>query len=138
MEHKLIAESFMIKLDVQVFESDISYPINTSIKIYVESEGFSAATTIDIDIKELSRFAIDLRNLYDSLKGSAMLREPYGSDIYLEFSGEDDGGIKVRGHLRNLSKNGILQELNFANEFDQSYLNDFQEKLSASYHKYLK
>ena len=93
MELKLISEGFIIKLDIHVFESDISYPVNTSLKIFVESNGFSAATTMDIDIKELSGFARDLRKLYDSLKGSARLQEPYGSDSYLEFSGEGDGRI---------------------------------------------
>ena len=130
MEHKLIAESFIIKLDIHVFESDISYPVNTSLKIFVESEGFSAATTMDIDIKYLAGFALDLRKLYYSLKGSVRLQEPYGSHNYFEFLGEGGGRIKVRGHLKNLSKNGFLQELKFTNEFDQTYLKDFQEELN--------
>ncbi len=137
MEHKLMAESFMIKLDIHVFESDISYPENTSLKLSVKSNGFSAKTTMDIDIKELTRFAIDLKALYNSLKGSAKLQEPYGTHNYFEFSGKGDGYIIVKGSLRNSNRNGCIQELNFTNKFDQTYLITFQEELNISCQKYL-
>ena len=48
----LESESFSLSLDFQVFESDISYPSNTILTISVSSAGFSASTTMDIDIKE--------------------------------------------------------------------------------------
>ncbi|MGM9972913.1 MAG: hypothetical protein ACI33K_02585 [Clostridiaceae bacterium] len=138
MEHKLIAESFIIKLDIYVFESDISYPVNTSLKIFVESNGFSAATNMDIDIKDLAGFAIGLRKLYYSLKGSARLQEPYGSHNYFEFLGIEKEYINVNGSLKSCSESGFIQELNFSNKINQSYLKDFQEKLSASYQEYLR
>ena len=47
----LEAENFNLSLDFQVFESDIAYPSNTILSICVSSSGFSASTTMDIDIK---------------------------------------------------------------------------------------
>lgn len=137
MDHNLITENFMIKLETQVFEGDISYPENTSLKISVKSNGFSAMTTMDIDIKELAQFAIDLKALYNSLKGSAKLQEPYGSHNYFEFLSKGDGYIIVKGSLRNSSRNGCIQELNFTNKFDQTYLKTFQEEINISCQKYL-
>ena len=72
MNDKLLLESeqFALSLDFQVFESDIEYPLNTILSVCVSSSGFSATTTMDIDIKAACNFCNELENVYNTLKGS--------------------------------------------------------------------
>ncbi|MBE5742700.1 MAG: hypothetical protein E7360_05245 [Clostridiales bacterium] len=49
-------ENFKLTLDFHVFKSDIEYPINTTICVYVVSAGFSASTIMEVDIKEVVNF----------------------------------------------------------------------------------
>lgn len=51
MEHILKADNFEISMDLKIFESDISYPTNTIMKVSVQSDDFSTSTSMDIDIK---------------------------------------------------------------------------------------
>ena len=56
MEYKLTAEAFSLVLNMVVFESDMQYPANTILKVTVESDGFRACSTMDIDIREFKIF----------------------------------------------------------------------------------
>ena len=134
----LESESFSLSLDFQVFESDISYPSNTILTVSVSSAGFSASTTMDIDIKDIPTFCNELQNLYDSLKGEAKIQEPYGNQQYILFSGDKKGYILVSGMLNSNGANGFWQELKFENCIDQTFLPKFLRKMAAFSNQYIK
>ncbi len=134
----LESESFSLLLDFQVFESDISYPSNTILTVSVSSVGFSASTTMDIDIKDIPTFCNELQNLYDSLKGEAKIQEPYGNQQCILFSGDKKGHILVSGMLNSNCANGFWQELKFENCIDQTFLPKFLRKMTAFSNQYIK
>ncbi len=134
----LESESFRLSLDFQVFESDISYPSNTILSVSVASDGFLASAKMEIDIKSLPIFFHELQNVYDSLSGEAKIREPYGNDQYIAFSGDKKGHILVSGTLSSHGANGFWQELKFENRIDQTFLPPFLQKLQAFSNQYVK
>ena len=134
----LESESFSLSLDFEVFESDISYPSNTILTVSVSSAGFSASTTMDIDIKDMPNFCNDLQKVYDTLNGKAKIQEPYGNQQYILFSGDKIGYILVFGMLNSNGVNGFWQELKFENCIDQTFFPQFLKKLSAFSNQYRK
>ena len=134
----LESENFMLSLAFQVFESDISYPSNTILSVSVSSAGFSASTTMDIDIKDVPKFCNELQNIYGSLKGDAKIQEPFGSKQYIAFSGDGKGHILVSGTLHSNGANGLWQELKFENCIDQTFMPQFLKKLTALANNYAK
>ena len=125
----LETEQFTLSLDFQVFESDIAYPSNTILSIGVSSSGFSASTTMDIDIKTVCGFCNELESVYNTLKGSAKIQEAYGNQ-YILFSGDGLGHITVSGLLGSNGANGFWQELKFENCIDQTYFPSFLKGLT--------
>ena len=125
----LESEQFSLSLDFQVFESDIEYPSNTILSVCVSSSGFSAATTMDIDIKAVRDFCNELENIYNTLKGSTKIQEAYGKQCIL-FSGDGLGHIMVSGFLDSQGANGFWQELKFENCIDQTYFPSFLKGLA--------
>lgn len=136
-KHELIAENFTFECEIEIFESDILLPTNSTLYVKVNSDDFIASTTLDIDIKMFSSFANDLLSVYNSLKGSAIIKEAY-SNNFIEFTAKSNGHIYVKGKLNNLCRNGYTQELSFENEFDQTYLKKFANDIYAECKKYLK
>ena len=135
--HKLDTDQFQLEFQTKLFESDMAYPVNTTLTVNVRSFDFSATTTMDMDIRKLADFAKSLLELYQTLSGRAQLEEPYGKHSYIEFSGKTDGHIKVKGKLYSDHPYGSSQELYFENEFDQTYLRDFANGLFRHYKEYL-
>ena len=131
MNDKFILESeqFSLSLDFQVFESDIKYPSNTILSVCVSSSGFSAATTMDIDIKAVYNFCNELENVYNTLKGSTKIQEAYGKQCIL-FSGDGLGHIMISDFLDSQGTNGFWQELKFENCIDQTYFPSFLKMLT--------
>ena len=136
MKHILKTDNFEMSMDLEIFESDISYPTNTIMKAAVQSDEFSASTSMDIDIKEFAQFVFDLVNIYETLSGEAIIEEPYGVKMYISFSGNGRGHISVKGYLHS-SNNGYEQQMEFENDIDQTYLRKFCYELNNSYEKYL-
>ena len=56
MEYPLHTENFLLTIKPKVFEADIDLPSNTVLEVAIQSDGFSAHTTMDIDIKEFAKF----------------------------------------------------------------------------------
>ena len=125
----LESEQFSLSLDLQVFEPDIEYPSNTILSVCVSSSGFSASTTMDIDIKAFCNFCNELEIVYNTLKGSAKIQEAYGNQ-YILFSGDRLGHIMISGFLDSQGANGFLQELKFKNCIDQTYFPSFLKRLT--------
>jgi hypothetical protein len=134
-EHLLKTENFRLSISLKIFEDDINSSSNTIMTVSVTSDGFSATTNMDIDIKEFCKFAKELKKVYDSLNGSATIKEPYGHQKFITFSADKAGYITVKGFLCDDLKNN---ELRFENSFDQTYLKPFSRQLCSAYSKYIK
>lgn len=128
MDITLDAGHFSLTLNPEIYFSDIEYPENTILHIHLYSNGFSAITTMDIDFKECKVFISEINNLYNTLKGSTSITEPYGSQK-ITFSADKTGHIDVFGNLTSMT-NGYSHSLEFENSFDQTYLKDFVYELN--------
>ncbi len=122
--YKLVTKNFMLKIELKIYKKDIEEPVNSILNIKVDSDNFTFSTTMDVDVKRFKVFAKDLLRVYNTLNGSALLKETYG-DNYIEFKAISNGHIYVKGVMNNISQNGYEQELKFENEFDQTYLKKF-------------
>jgi hypothetical protein len=129
--------NFILSINPQIFEDDINYCSNTIMEVKVESDGFSARTTMDVDVKELAKFADDLCRLYENLSGEARIEEPYGMHMYISFKCCIGGHIKVKGYLHKGNKVGNEQSLEFENDIDQTCLREFCYDIQSSYCRYL-
>ena len=63
----------------------------------------------------------ELQELKDTLTGKAELKEPYSWDPFLIFEGDGRGHIHISGSITSQNSDW-LQELNFENEIDQTFL----------------
>lgn len=136
MEYILEMEEFLLCLKPKVFESDIHLTNNTIMEVMVCSNGFSAQTSMDIDVKDLAVFSCDVKKIYDTLSGEARLEEPYGMHMYLSFIGDGRGHMTVKGFLHKETSAGNEQNLTFENEIDQTGLQDFSRRLVDDFAKY--
>ena len=127
---------FTLRLQFKVFESDISYPVNTELTVFVESDGFAACTQIDTDIKQIRSFVKDLSAMYSKFHGSAKIQEPYGYQQYISFSGDHTGHIIIRGELHSIGRPDHRHTLQFENDVDQTYLPSFINALTAFCRQY--
>ena len=79
---------------------------------------------MDIDIKQFKVFVSEIEKLYNTLKGSAEITEPYGKQ-HIKFSAGRTGHIYVAGILSSNGADEHFQSLEFENSFDQTYLKSF-------------
>ena len=133
-EHILNTENFRLLISLKIFEDDINSSSNTIMTVSVTSDGFFAKADMDIDIKEFAAFANKLSAVYESLSGTATIKEPYGHQKFITFSADKTGCITVKGFLCDDLKNN---ELRFENNFDQTYLKPFSQQLCSAYSKYI-
>lgn len=134
-EHILESDNFCLRLSLNVFESDIEYPVNTNMTVVVKCSGFSANSDMDIDIKKFAEFSNKLMTVYRDVEGEAEIKEPYGYEKYITFTADRTGHIVVKGYLCDDSRSN---ELRFETVFDQTYLKDFTEELAMTYSRYTK
>ena len=136
--YKIEADEFMLRLTPIVHKEDLREIVNTSLMIDVSSYDFSAKTMLDIDVRDLAEFAMQLSGLYERLSGSVRLTVPYVDECYIEFSADKVGHIRVSGFLDNGNRFGFTQRLQFQNEIDQTILKKFANDLYADFGKYVK
>ena len=137
MEYQINTEKFLLTIKPKVFKGDILCFSNTLLDVTVRSDGFSANTTMDIDINEFAKFAMDLTHIYETLSGEARIEEPYGRHMYISFIGNGRGHIAIKGSLHRENCNGNEQSLRFENDIDQTYLKYFSHALLNDYKQYL-
>ena len=137
MEHQVKSDHFSLRIKLRIFQENICLLSNTIMEVQVVSDGFSANTTMDIDIKEFGKFALDLSHVYETLSGEARIEEPYGRQMYLRFIGNGRGHIAIDGYLQKENRIGNEQILKFENEIDQTSLRDFCYELVSSYKQFL-
>ncbi len=131
--YRLKTEQFLLELMPQVHWEDIQFPVNTSLGVRVSSWGFSAESLLDIDVRGLGNFSAQLMELYETLKGTARLEEPYGARSYIEFAAGARGHIQVKGCIYGGGAGGCRQKLAFENEVDQTELRGFAKALFTDY-----
>ena len=133
--YKIKTDSFLLEIEPIYNKEDQSYPVNTNLIISLNCFNFSVKKLkIDINIIDLKQFIIDLKNIYDTLQGKALLKETYGKN-YIEFSINKNGHIEIKGCLNSGMDYGFNQELNFTNEIDQTNIKGFIEELENDYLK---
>lgn len=136
--YKIETDEFMLRLKPIVHREDLREVVNTSLMIDVSSYDFSAKTLLDIDVRDLAEFAMQLSGLYERLSGSVRLTVPYVDECYIEFSADKVGHIRVSGFLDNGNRFGFTQRLQFQSEIDQTILKKFANDLYADFGKYVK
>ena len=135
--YEIKTDTFTLKFEPEVYIDDISYPVNTSLRISVVSYGFSAGKVMmDISVRDLAEFAAVLNSMYETFEGSAKLKEPYGAHSFIKFYADKGGHIKVKGNLHNGMNFGYIQELSFENELDRKYLREFAKGIYEDYREY--
>ena len=137
MEYQINTEKFLLAIKPKVFTGDILCFSNTLLDVTVQSDGFSANTTMDINIKEFAKFAMGLTHIYETLSGEARIEEPYGRHMYISFIGNGRGQIAIKGSLNRENCNGNEQSLKFENDIDQTCLKYFSHALLNDYKQYL-
>ena len=136
MQYSIKSPNFDICFQPKVFEADIAYSSNTILSVFVRSGDFCGKTDMDIDIKAFAEFVDALSALYDTLNGTAIIREPYGYRQFIEFTADRSGHIGISGEICANSQGGFLQKLAFENTVDQTYFPDFIKNLSLFCDKY--
>ena len=134
--YRIEADRFTLEFFPEIHEQDFAYPVNVYLGVKVSSYGYSADTYMDVGVQGIAEFALQLKDLYETLSGEARLEEPYSVHNYLEFVAETGGHIRVMGRLNNKSAFGYTQEINFENEIDQTYLRGFVNRLLADFGRY--
>ena len=134
--YRIEADRFILEFFLEIHEQDFAYPVNVYLGVKVSSYGYSADTFMDVGVQGIAEFALQLKDLYETLSGEARLEEPYSVHNYLEFVAETGGHIRVMGRLNNKSAFDYTQEINFKNEIDQTYLRDFVNRLLADFGRY--
>lgn len=136
MQYSIRSSDFDICFQLKVFESDITYSSNTILSVCVRSGDFCGKTDMDIDIKVFAAFVDALSDLYTTLNGTAIIREPYGYQQFIEFNADRSGHIGISGEVCSNSRNGCFQKLAFENTIDRTYLPDFIKNVSLFCNKY--
>lgn len=136
MQYSIKSPDFDICFQPKVFEADIADSSNTILTVFVRSGDFCGKTDMDIDIKAFAEFVDALSALYETLNGTAIIREPYGYRQFIEFTADRSGHIGISGEVCANSQGGFFQKLAFENTVDQTYLHDFIKTLSLFCDKY--
>ena len=136
MKHILEAEDFSLCMEPVVFESDRESPINTLLRLEVQSDGYAANAVMDVDMRPFVEFANKLYQTYESLRGEAKLEGPYGQRMHLSFAGNGRGHFAVKGRLCKENRDGLEQVLEFENNVDQTILKPFCVELLQNYGGY--
>jgi hypothetical protein len=102
--------------------------------VSVVSGNFCGATEFDIDISELGEFSVQLQNMYETLHGSAQLKESY-CPSFIKVDATSGGHYNVSGSI-NLSYPHHLLEFEF--DIDQTMLRDFAKKLCNNLSHFVK
>ena len=134
--YRIETDTFILELIPEIYLQDFAYPVNVTVGVKVSSYGYSADTFMDVGVQGIVKFAVQLKNLYETLEGEAKLEEPYSVHNYIEFIAEPNGHIKVTGRLNNKNAFGHTQEINFENEIDQTFLRSFIDQLFTDFRKY--
>ena len=93
---------FSLTIKPQLFSDDPCCILNIS----VASDDFSARANLDVFKKDYLSFIIDVINMYERVRGDALIKESYGNEQYIKFHMDaTTGHIQVKGALSSQGKN---------------------------------
>ena len=98
------------------------------VEVSVHAGGFRGKTRASIQTSELAVFGPQLRQLYDTLSGTAEFTT-IEEQVYLILKGDGKRHITLKGEM--MDQPGIGNRLNFNLEFDQSQLANSISDFSA-------
>lgn len=87
---------------------------------------------VDLRRDMIRQFAKNIKQLYDTLNGTAILKSK-GEKTHITFQAEKNGHIKISGTLASSDREENPLMLTFAEEFDQTMIKDFSERLYRIY-----
>ena len=88
-------------------------------QVAIAVRGFEGTITAFFEPFEFQTFEKELRSLYSTLRGTAVLR-PREEQLVVTLAGNDRGGINVTGHAWSEAVGG--NKLEFTFEIDQTFL----------------
>ena len=118
--------------DIRFFEEDEEFPSNTLCLLKVHSNNFSGVVEFDLNIKCLAEFSRNLKSMYDTLTGHAVLKETY-EPSYIDISSAGNGHFTVSGSLNLVFPRHLLE---FEFDIDQTMLRDFAYSLYNDFSKH--
>ncbi len=111
---------FELHIETEFFTS---YPVNTYVNIKINSNTFSAITTMETSNERFESFADDLAKMYSLLNGKAELSEIYGLGQFIRFTYINNGHILFEGMLEVFDGSaGDRVRIKFEKTIDQSCL----------------
>ena len=116
-------EKFQLDFTPEIFDGDKS-PVNATLHVEVKSYDFAARADMDINSNDFKEFCHGIRQMYETLSGSAEIGELYGTKMNIKFTVSAKGTIKVSGYLSAMYDEG-QHDFRFENSFDQTCLRDF-------------
>ncbi|MBO7703671.1 MAG: hypothetical protein J6S26_04420 [Solobacterium sp.] len=130
---RIETETFRLEWNALVHEEDRSAPVNTSLLVHLFSYDYSASALLDTSVQDLSEFARQLNEVYETLRGTARLQFPYDQDSCFEFTTDPTGHFRISGCISNGHAHGFTQKLYFENEAEQTYLKEFVKSLYRAF-----
>ena len=136
MECILNHGDFTLTISWNVYESDLNFPVNTTACISVSDRNFSCRASMDLNAEGAAMFSKDLSSLYKNLSGKAVLRQPYGSEMFISFEACPHGHICIKGRLDMLNDRDSCS-IEFTKTVDETSLKSFSLENEAFLSKYL-
>ena len=133
MEYVLQGENIILKIyNIRIFKEDINLNSNTLLTVNIVSGDFSGSAEFDIDIRNLGKFSVDLSSMYETLSGTAQLKETYGQSL-IKIISVGKGHFKLSGYFYLAYPRYALE---FEAEIDQTMLKKFSACLYRSFCEY--
>jgi len=105
-------------------------PYNTTLNVTVQSDPFAGESVFEIDIADFCAFTRELNDLYNNLRGKALLSD-IGNGSSVEFEVINRlGHIEARGQLFGYN---MSHSMTFAFRVDQTDLQAFAQNLHADF-----
>ena len=68
--YRIEADTFILEFIPEIHEQDFAYPVNVYLGVKVSSYGYSADTFMDVGVKGIAEFTLQLKDLYETLSES--------------------------------------------------------------------
>jgi len=119
----------------QIYERELHLALNTNMNVSVKNGAFTGSADLNLDVKQLAEFAKKIKNMADTLKGNAEIKELYGNRSYIRFKGKGTGIFTINGKIYgDRSSRSIEFEESFDHEHLQKFANDMYKQF-ARYEK---
>lgn len=123
---KILTNGLKLEIYTQVYDGPSAY--NAIIYVSVESKSFSAKSVIDSGALQIESFKEQIVDVYDNLRGEAVLKGLGGQKLV--FIASKTGHIKICGELQQFNSDEDFK-LSFSVEIDQSDLKQSIDKLKT-------